>query len=67
MEEAREKCEVFKNYYFVCFRSFDQDHTSASYMQPLSLYIIVFKDGVLSVSKGVIYFVNRSTSKVLLS
>ncbi|RUP46560.1 hypothetical protein BC936DRAFT_146804 [Jimgerdemannia flammicorona] len=48
MEEAREKCEVFKNYYFVCFRSFDPDHTSASYMQPLSFYIIVFKEGVLS-------------------
>ncbi|KAI6135207.1 hypothetical protein EV401DRAFT_2203894 [Pisolithus croceorrhizus] len=25
MEETREKIELFRNYYFVCFRSFDQD------------------------------------------
>ncbi|CAG8435346.1 5559_t:CDS:10 [Diversispora eburnea] len=33
-EETREKCEVFKEYYFICFRSFDQDHYSPTYLQP---------------------------------
>ncbi|CEG62836.1 Putative Cora-domain-containing protein [Rhizopus microsporus] len=48
MEEQREKCEVFMNYYFICFRSFDQDEFSATYMQPSALYIIVLKEGVIT-------------------
>ncbi|KAJ8662681.1 hypothetical protein O0I10_001645 [Lichtheimia ornata] len=48
MEEPREKCEVFKNYYFICFRSFDQDPYSVSYLQPLDVYIIILKEGVLT-------------------
>lgn len=50
MEEQREKCEVFMNYYFVCFRSFDQDEFSPNYMQPSAIYIIIMKEGVLTVS-----------------
>ncbi|CAO3612348.1 unnamed protein product [Mucor hiemalis] len=48
MEEQREKCEVFMNYYFVCFRSFDQDEFSPNYMQPSAIYIIIMKEGVLT-------------------
>ncbi|KAI8973461.1 hypothetical protein BDF20DRAFT_882497 [Mycotypha africana] len=48
MEEQREKCEVFLNYYFICFRSFDQDEFSTTYLQPSALYIIVLKEGVLT-------------------
>ncbi|KAI9312926.1 hypothetical protein BX666DRAFT_1865443, partial [Dichotomocladium elegans] len=48
MEEQREKCEVFKNYYFICFRTFDQDPYSVTYLQPLSIYIIILKEGVLT-------------------
>lgn len=51
MEEQREKCEVFMNYYFICFRSFDQNELSANYMQPSAIYIIVLKEGVLTVSR----------------
>ncbi|KAG9285404.1 hypothetical protein G9A89_010879 [Geosiphon pyriformis] len=47
-EETREKCELFKNYYFICFRSFDQDHYSPTYLQPVSLYMVVMKEGILS-------------------
>ncbi|CAH1757731.1 3136_t:CDS:2 [Entrophospora sp. SA101] len=47
-EETREKCEIFKDYYFICFRSFDQDHYSSTYLQPVIIYIIVMKEGVLS-------------------
>ncbi|KAI8071422.1 hypothetical protein BC940DRAFT_234464 [Gongronella butleri] len=48
MEEPREKCEVFKNYCFVCFRTFDQDPTSISYLQPIGLYMLIFKQGILT-------------------
>ncbi|KAI9434418.1 hypothetical protein H4582DRAFT_2112537 [Lactarius indigo] len=41
MEEAREKIELFRTYYLVCFRSFDQD-------PHLNMYIIVFREGILS-------------------
>ncbi|ESK86820.1 manganese resistance protein mnr2 [Moniliophthora roreri MCA 2997] len=48
MEETREKIELFKNYYLVCFRSFDQDPYSPTYLEPLNMYIIVFREGTLS-------------------
>ncbi|KAF8559449.1 cora-domain-containing protein [Imleria badia] len=48
MEEAREKIELFRNYYLVCFRSFDQDLYSPTYLEPLNMYIIVFREGILS-------------------
>ncbi|CAO3684941.1 unnamed protein product [Rhizopus stolonifer] len=48
MEEQREKCEVFMNYYFICFRSFDQDEFSSTYMQPSAIYIIVLKEGIIT-------------------
>ncbi|OLL25863.1 putative metal ion transporter [Neolecta irregularis DAH-3] len=34
MEETREKVELFRNYYFVCFRSFDQDPSSENFLEP---------------------------------
>ena len=49
MEETREKIELFKNYYFVCFRSFEQDQYSPTYLEPINMYIIVFREGILSV------------------
>ena len=48
MEETREKIELFRNYYLVCFRSFDQNPYSPTYLEPLNMYIIVFRDGTLS-------------------
>jgi magnesium transporter len=50
MEETREKIELFRNYYLVCFRSFDQDPYSPTYLEPLNMYVIVFREGTLSVS-----------------
>lgn len=48
-QETREKVELFKQYYFVCFRSFYQmDKTSEQYMEPVNVYIVVFRKGVLS-------------------
>lgn len=48
MEETREKIELFRNYYLVCFRGFDQDPYSPTYLEPLNMYIIVFREGTLS-------------------
>ncbi|EPS98794.1 hypothetical protein FOMPIDRAFT_1148402 [Fomitopsis schrenkii] len=48
MEETREKIELFRNYYLVCFRGFDQDPYSPTYLEPLNMYIIVFREGILS-------------------
>ena len=54
MEEAREKIELFRNYYFVCFRSFDQDPYSPTHLDPINMYVVVFREGTLSV--GGFYF-----------
>lgn len=48
VQETREKVELFKAYYFTCFRSFDHDKTSEEFMEPVNVYIIVFREGVLS-------------------
>ncbi|KAI0340757.1 cora-domain-containing protein [Trametopsis cervina] len=48
MEETREKIELFRNYYFISFRSFEQDNLSPTYLEPLNMYIIVFREGILS-------------------
>lgn len=51
IQEAREKVEIFKQYYFVCFRSFYQmDKSSEHFMDPVHLYMVVFREGVLSFS-----------------
>ncbi|KAJ5081373.1 hypothetical protein NUU61_009637 [Penicillium alfredii] len=50
-QEAREKVELFKQYYFVCFRTFDQmDKTSEEFLEPVNFYMVVFRDGVLTFS-----------------
>ena len=48
VQETREKVELFKKYYFVCFRSFVQHKTLEDYMEPINIYVIVFREGVLS-------------------
>jgi magnesium transporter len=50
MQEAREKVELFRHYYFVNYRSFEQDTHSEDYMEPVNMYVVVFRDGVISVS-----------------
>jgi magnesium transporter len=48
MQEAREKVELFRNYYFVNYRTFEQDPNSENYLQPVNMYVVVFREGVLS-------------------
>lgn len=50
-QEAREKVELFKQYYFVCFRTFYQmDQTSDQFLEPVNLYMVVFREGIISFS-----------------
>lgn len=48
MQEQREKVELFRNYYFVTYRSFEQDTNSEDHMEPVSMYVVVFREGVIS-------------------
>lgn len=48
MQEAREKVELFRNYYFINYRTFEQDPNSENYLQPVNMYVVVFREGVLS-------------------
>lgn len=48
-EEPREKIELFRNYYLVSFRSFDQNQYSPTYLDAINYYIVVFREGILSV------------------
>ena len=50
--ENREKVELFKNYYFVCFKSFQEPDNEASedYMLPVNVYMIVFREGIITIT-----------------
>lgn len=48
-QETREKVELFRSYYFVCFRSFYQeDKTHEMFMEPINVYAVVFREGLLT-------------------
>lgn len=48
MKEPREKVELFRHYYFVCFNSFEQDRELENYLDQINVYIVVFAEGVLT-------------------
>ena len=48
VQEAREKVELFRNYYFVNYRTFEQDMSSEDYLEPVNMYVVVFREGVIS-------------------
>lgn len=48
MQEAREKVELFRNYYFVNYRTFEQDTNSEDHLDPVNMYVVVFPEGVIS-------------------
>lgn len=48
MQETREKVELFRNYYFVCFHTFEPDKESEDYLEPINVYIVVFREGILT-------------------
>ncbi|KAM3084768.1 CorA metal ion transporter [Clarireedia jacksonii] len=48
MQEAREKVELFRHYYFVNYRSFEQDMNNEDFLEPVNMYVVVFREGVIS-------------------
>ena len=48
MQEAREKVELFRKYYFVNYRTFEQDTNSDDFLEPVNMYVVVFPAGVIS-------------------
>ncbi|KAI8375696.1 hypothetical protein EDC96DRAFT_436416 [Choanephora cucurbitarum] len=48
MEEPREKFEAFQHYYFICFRAFEPIPQSPNHLGPVGVYILVFRNFVLS-------------------
>lgn len=48
VQESREKVELFRNYYFVCFHTFEPDKESEDYLEPINVYIVVFRTGILT-------------------
>ncbi|KAI5778500.1 hypothetical protein EDC01DRAFT_756616 [Geopyxis carbonaria] len=48
MQEAREKVELFRTYYLVSYRTFEQDSSNEDFMEPVNFYAVVFRDGVIS-------------------
>jgi magnesium transporter len=49
-QEAREKVELFHQYYFVTFRTFVMDKHHEDFLDPINLYVVVFRDGLLTFS-----------------
>ncbi|CAJ0635022.1 7961_t:CDS:2 [Entrophospora sp. SA101] len=47
-EESREKCELFKNYYFINFQSYDQNNCIPPDIEPTSMFNVVMREGILS-------------------
>ncbi|KAK5442575.1 CorA metal ion transporter [Exophiala xenobiotica] len=48
MQEAREKVELFRNYYFINYRTFEQDTHSEDYLEPINMYMCVFRHGIIT-------------------
>ncbi|QPG77344.1 hypothetical protein FOA43_004753 [Brettanomyces nanus] len=48
MQEAREKVELFRSYYFVCFHTFETDSESEDFLEPINVYLVVFRQGMLT-------------------
>lgn len=47
-QEAREKVELFRHYYFINYRTFEQDRNNPNFLDPVNMYVVVFRDGLLS-------------------
>lgn len=48
MKEPREKFELFKNYYFVSFQSFESNNLSEEFLDPINFYLVVFPEGIIT-------------------
>lgn len=47
-KEARQKVELFKKYYFVSFHTFESDSEANNFLDPINMYLVIFREGILS-------------------
>lgn len=47
-ENTREKFELYKNYYFICYCAFDENPESENYLSAFNVYLLVFHDFILT-------------------
>ena len=47
-QESREKFEMFKNYYFVAYHTFEDNKEDENYTEQIKMYFLVFNEGVIS-------------------
>ncbi|KAJ1978631.1 CorA metal ion transporter [Dimargaris verticillata] len=47
-EESREKCEMFRHYYFTCFHTYSSNPDAKAFMEPVSLFMVVMPGAILS-------------------
>ncbi|KAG0191890.1 CorA metal ion transporter [Apophysomyces sp. BC1034] len=61
-QEIREKCDVFRNYLFVCYRAFvhDEEHQ----LKPMTFYNIVFKRCILTLHFGHVPHIDHVQQRV---
>ncbi len=48
MQEAREKVELFRHYYFINYRTFEQDTNDEDNLEPINMYVCVFRHGIIT-------------------
>lgn len=48
LQEAREKVELFRNYYLITYRTFEHDMRKENFLEPVNMYVVVFRDGVIT-------------------
>jgi magnesium transporter len=64
MNDTREKCEIFKNYIFICCKSFNPDNQTAFYLESVSFFIILFPNFVISLHSKRVEHVRNVLNRV---
>ncbi|KAF1817881.1 cora-domain-containing protein [Dissoconium aciculare CBS 342.82] len=63
-QDPRDKLELFQHYYFLNYRTFEQDKESENYMQPINLSMVVFQEGVISFHHSMIPHPNNVRRRI---
>ncbi|KXN69796.1 Mg2+ transporter protein, partial [Conidiobolus coronatus NRRL 28638] len=63
-EEIREKCELFKNYYFVSIRTLITDSFTQSSLKSQNFYLLIFKNGIISFHSNMVPHINNVLKRI---
>ena len=61
---TREKFEMYKSYYFICYCALDEDPESPTYLDSFNVYILVYSDFILTFHFSPLPCVNRVTRRL---